>query len=292
MVKKILSYVYIYLILLITYLPILYLIAYSFTSATITGQWSGFSFQLYSDLFQNKEVLLALGNTLILASISAIISTIIGSLGAIGVYYCKNRTKKVIESINQVPVVNAEIVIAMSLAVMFVFIGQKIFAGKSIFSFYTLLIGHCTLAIPFVYINVKPKLTQMDPSLYEAALDLGTTPTKAIHKVIIPQIIPGILSGMVLAFTLSLDDFIVTAFTRGPGLLSGEGQIETLSTLIQAKIKKGAVPKEMRALTTLIFLIVVTIILCRSIYINAKANRAKKLLSAHKKKRANFNEKQ
>ena len=291
MVKKILSYIYIYLILLVTYLPILYLIVYSFTGATITGQWSGFSFKLYGDLFKNKEILTALGNTLILALIASLVSTIVGALGAIGVYYMKNRTRKIVESINQVPIVNAEIVIAMSLTVMFVFIGQKIFQGKSIFSFYTLLIGHCTLAIPFVYINVKPKLTQMDPSLYEAALDLGTTPTKAIHKVIIPQIVPGIISGFVLAFTLSLDDFIVTAFTRGPGLLSGEGQIETLSTLIQAKIKKGAVPPEMRPLTTFIFLIVVTIVIVRSIYVNVKAKKANKLLSLHKKRRIKLNEK-
>lgn len=290
MVKKIFSYIYIYLILLLTYLPILYLIVYSFTGATITGQWSGFTFKLYGDLFKNKEILTALGNTLIIAVIASIVSTVIGSFGAIGVYYMKRRSRRIIESINQIPVVNAEIVIAMSLTVMFVFIGHNMFSGKSIFSFYTLLIGHCTLAIPFVYINVKPKLTQMDPCLYEAALDLGTTPTKAIHKVILPQIIPGIISGLVLSFTLSLDDFIVTAFTRGPGLLSGQSQIETLSTLVQAKIKKGAVPPEMRPLTTIIFLVVLLIVISRSIYVNLKSKKIKKTQSVHKKRRASFNE--
>lgn len=290
MVKKVFSYIYIYLILLVCYLPILYLIVYSFTGATILGQWSGFTFKLYGDLFNNKEILTALGNTLILASISSLVSTVIGSLGAIGVYYMKKKPRRIIESINQIPVVNAEIVMAMSLTVMFVFLTQYFFKGKSIFSFYTLLIGHCVLAIPFVYLNVKPKLTQMDPALYEAALDLGTTPTKAIHKVIIPQIIPGILSGFVLSFTLSLDDFIVTAFTRGPGLLSGQSQIETLSTLVQAKIKKGAVPPELRPLTTIIFLVVLTVVLTRSIYVMCKAKNSKKLPNSHKKRRISLNE--
>lgn len=290
MVKKIFSYCYIYIILLFLYLPIFYLIAYSFTGSTILGQWSGFSFSLYGKLFRNEELMRACGNTLIIAAIASVVSTIIGSLGAIGVYYCKKGVRTVIETVNQIPVVNAEIVIAMSLSVMFIACGNIFFKGQNPFSFYTLLIGHCCLAIPFVYLNVKPKLQQMDPALYEAALDLGSTPTKAIHQVILPQIIPGIFSGMLLAFTLSLDDFIVTAFTRGSGLLSGSSQIETLSTLVQAKIKKGAVPAEMRALTTLLFLVVLTIVVSYSIYVNVKTRRAKKGFSNnHAKKRGDIN---
>ncbi len=270
MVKKIFAYSYVYLILAILYLPVLYLIAFSFTDATFLGQWQNFSFDLYSQLFANKEVMSALGNTLILACISALVSTVIGTLGAIGVYYCKKGIKRLTENLNQIPVVNAEIVIAMSLTVMFVFLGQRFFGNNSLFSFWTLLIGHCCLAIPFVYLNVKPKLQQMDPALYEAAMDLGASPSKALHKVVIPQILPGIFSGLLLSFTLSLDDFIVTAFTRGPGLLNGQAQIETLSTLVQAKIKKGAVPPEMRALTTIIFLIVLIIVIIYSIRVNMK----------------------
>ena len=277
MVKKIFAYSYVYLILAILYLPVLYLIAYSFTGAEILGQWQGFTLDLYKSLFTNKEVMTALGNTLILACVSALCSTVIGSLGAIGIYYCKKGIRRLTEAINQVPVVNAEIVIAMSLTVMFVFLSQKFFGGESIFSFWTLLAGHCCLAIPFVYLNVKPKLQQMDPALYEAAMDLGSSPTKALHQVIIPQILPGIFSGLLLSFTLSLDDFIVTAFTRGSGLLSGQAQIETLSTLVQSKIKKGAVPPELRALTTIIFLIVLVIVIVYSIRVNMKkSNKGKR----------------
>lgn len=291
MVKKILGYSYIYLILLILYLPILYLIAFSFTEATVQGQWSGFSFGLYAKLFKDEEVLRALGNTLIIASISSLVSTVIGTLGAIGIFYCKKGFKTAVENINQIPVVNAEIVMAMSLTVMFVFLSQHMFGGQSIFSFWTLLIGHCCLAVPFVYLNVKPKLQQMDPALYEAAMDLGSTPTQAIHQVIIPQILPGIFSGLLLSFTLSLDDFIVTAFTRGNGLLSGHSQIETLSTLVQSKIKKGAVPPDLRVLTTIIFLIVLTIVVIYSIRVNLASKNTLKSLGKHKKRRTLIDEK-
>ena len=179
--------------------------------------------------------------------------------------------RKTIDSLTQIPVVNAEIVVAFSLTVMFVFLGQYVFRSD-LFGFWTLLIGHVSLSLPFVYISVKPKLEQMDPSLYEAAIDLGASPRQALTKVIIPEIIPGILSGFLLAITLSLDDFIITSFTRGPGLLSGNNKIETLSTFIQGAIKKKNVPPEMRALTTLIFLAVVVAVILVSIY---RANEAK-----------------
>ncbi|MFA6860968.1 MAG: ABC transporter permease [Bacilli bacterium] len=288
-VKKIFAYTYIYLVLLFLYLPVFYLIVFSFTDSSFAGQWSGFSLELYPRLFQDKEIMVALGNTLIIAALSSLLSTLIGTLGAIGIFYCKKGVRHFLENINQINVVNAEIVIAMSLTVMFVFVGQKFFGGNSIFSFWTLLIGHCCLSVPFVYLNVKPKIQQMDPALYEAALDLGSTPNQAIHKVIIPQIIPGIMAALLLSFTLSLDDFIVTAFTRGSGLLSGGAQIETLSTLVQSKIKKGAVPPELRALTTIIFLIVLTIVIAYSIRVNIKAKGQKKLGKSHADKRLSFN---
>lgn len=257
MVKKIFGQIYIWIILILMYLPILVLIAFSFTEATNVGEWSGFTFNLYPRLFSNTQIMVALANTIIIALISAIVSTVLGTLGAIGAFYSKKRARKTIDSITQIPIVNAEIVMALSLTVMFVFLGSYIFRGARLFSFWTLLIGHVGLSLPFVYISVKPKLQQMDPSLYEAAIDLGATPRQALYKVIIPETLPGILSGFLLSITLSLDDFIITAFTRGPGLLSGEVSIETLSTLVQSKIKKGPIPVEMRALTTIIFLIVV-----------------------------------
>lgn len=269
MVKKILAYSYIYLILLIMYVPILVLIVFSFTNSTYIGEWSGFSFTLYKNLFQDEEILIALGNTLIIAVISSAVSTILGTLGAIGAFYSKKRSRGLIENLNQIPVVNAEIVIALSLTIMFVFLGNFLFK-ENIFSFWTLLAGHVVISVPFVYLNVKPKLVQMDPSLYEAALDLGCSPRKALRKVLVPQILPGIVSGFLLSFTLSLDDFIVTAFTRGPGLLSGEANIETLSTLVQAKIKKGPIPPNMRPLTTIIFLVVLVVAIVISVLRNKK----------------------
>ena len=277
MVKKVLAYSYVYLILLLMYVPILVLIVFSFTNATYIGTWNGFSFDLYVALFESEEIMVAVGNTVIIAVISAVCSTILGTLGAVGGHYLKRKGRAVLENINQIPVVNAEIVMALSLVVMFVFIGNMIFAGQNLFSFWTLLAGHIVISAPFVYLNVKPKLLQMDPSLYEAALDLGCAPRQALYKVVLPEILPGIFSGFMLAITLSLDDFIVTAFTRGSGLLSGANNIETISTLVQAKIKKGPIPPEMRALTTIIFLIVLLVVIGITIYRN-KGNRYKNLL--------------
>lgn len=277
MVKKVLAYSYVYLILLLMYVPILVLILFSFTNATYIGTWNGFSFDLYVALFESEEIMVAIANTVIIAVISAVCSTILGTLGAVGGHYLKRKGRAVLENINQIPVVNAEIVMALSLVVMFVFIGNMIFAGQNLFSFWTLLAGHIVISAPFVYLNVKPKLLQMDPSLYEAALDLGCAPRQALYKVVLPEILPGIFSGFMLAITLSLDDFIVTAFTRGSGLLSGANNIETISTLVQAKIKKGPIPPEMRALTTIIFLIVLLVVIGITIYRN-KGSRYKNLL--------------
>lgn len=275
MVRKAFGYCYLYLMLLLMYVPILVLIAFSFTNTTYIGQWSGFSFELYSKLFKSEEIMIALGNTVIIAVISAICSTVLGTLGAIGAFYSKKRTRGLIENLNQIPVVNAEIVMALSLVVMFVFLGNTIFHTQ-LFSFWTLLIGHIIISVPFVYLNVKPKLQQMDPSLYEAAMDLGCSPRKALNKVIVPSVLPGVISGFLLAITLSLDDFIVTVFTRGSGLLSGDNAIETLSTLVQAKIKKGPIPPEMRALTTIIFLIVLLAVVLITIYQNKQSKSKKK----------------
>ena len=265
MVKKIFAKSYVYLILLLMYVPIIVLIIFSFTNSDNVGTWNGFTLELYPRLFKNEAIMKAVGNTIIIAVISAIVSTILGTLGAIGTFYAKKRTRAVIENITQIPVVNSEIVIALSLTFMFVFFGTYIFRTE-IFSFWTILIGHVVLSVPFVYLNVKPKLTQMDPSLYEAAINLGCSPRQALNKVIFPQIKPGIISGFMLAITLSLDDFIVTAFTSGPGLLSGAGKIETISTFIQSVIKKKVVPNELRALATLIFICVVVATILTTIY--------------------------
>ena len=257
MVKKIFGQCYIWLILILMYLPILVLIAFSFTKSVNVGVWKGFSLDLYSDLFRSKEILTALANTLIIAITSALVATILGTLGAIGAFYASKKFRKAYEFVNQIPVVNAEIVMALSLAIMFAALPSLIF-HVDLRSYWTLLIGHVVLGAPFVYINVKPKLQQMDPSLYEAAIDLGAKPRQALWKVTLPEILPGVFSGFLLAITLSLDDFVISQFTTGPGLLSaGDPKIVTLSILIQDKIKKGPIPPAMRALTTVIFLLVV-----------------------------------
>ena len=257
MVKKIIGQCYIWLILILMYLPILVLIAFSFTNSVNVGVWKGFSFDLYADLTRSPEVLTALGNTLIIAATSALVSTILGTLGAIGAFYSSKKFRKAYEFVNQIPVVNAEIVMALSLAILFAAIPSALFK-VDLRSYWTLLIGHVVLGAPFVFISVKPKLQQVDPSLYEAAIDLGAKPHQALWKVTVPEIMPGVFSGLLLAVTLSLDDFVITQFTTGPGLLSaGDPKIVTLSILIQDKIKKGPIPPVMRALTTIIFLLVV-----------------------------------
>ncbi len=281
---KIIAQFVIWAVLILLYIPILTLIAYSFTESTNIGTWMGFSFGLYKDLFQSEEIMTALGNTIIIALVSSVCSVVLGTCGAIGAFYSSKRMRSFTESVTEIPVANAEIVIAMSLTVLFVFAGTYIFNGANIFSFWTLLIGHIILSLPFVYLSVKPKLQQMDPALYEAALDLGCTQRQALWKVTMPEIMPGIFSGFLLSVTLSLDDFIVTAFTRGAGLLSGEKTIDTLSTLVQAKIKKGPIPPEMRALTTIIFLFVLLIVIGVTIYQNVAKKRTNKHMKWRKAK--------
>ncbi len=260
MVKKILAKSYIYIILLLIYAPILLLIAYSFTDSTNIGTWNGFSLSLYADMFKNEEIMEALKNTILVAISASIVSTILGSLGAIGVYYSKPRAKEIINGIGQIPVLNAEIVTAISLTILFVACGIE-------FNFITLLIGHVILTIPFVYLNVIPKLQQMDPNIYEAALDLGATPKKALWSVVLPEIMPGVASGFLLSITLSLDDYIITAFTRN-------NSFTTLSTYIYgATAKKGALPATLRALTTVITILVFVCVFLVNLYQAKQAKR-------------------
>ena len=265
MVKKILAKCFIYFFLLLMYLPILVLVVFSFTVSDQVGVWTGFSFQLYFDLFNNHDLMEAVKNTFIIAICSAVVSTILGTLGAIGAYYSSSRVKKSIETMTQLPVVNAEIVMALSLAVLFVALSMK-------FTFFTLLVGHVVLTVAFVYLNVKPKLLQMDPNTYEAALDLGAKPGYALYKIILPEILPGILSGFMISVTLSLDDFVITQYLKEPSF-------ETISTYIQKIIAKHPIPAEVRALATLIFVIVLVSVVGKTLYSNHKA----KVISRRKK---------
>lgn len=258
-VKKIIAKTYLYGVLLLMYLPILVLVVYSFTESDQLGVWNGFSFQLYVDLFKNDPLMSATKNTLIIAIVSAVVSTILGTLGAVGVFYSKKRYQKTVETATQLPVVNAEIVMALSLAVLFKTL-------QTSYSFGTLLIGHLVLTVAFVYLNVKPKLSQMDPNIYEAALDLGSTPWQALFKVVLPEILPGIFSGFLISMTLSLDDFVITQYLKEPSF-------ETISTYIQKIVAKHPIPAEVRALSTILFVAVLLVVVGITIYNNKKANK-------------------
>ncbi len=248
LVIKCLKAGFIGLILLLLYAPILLLAVYSFFSTDIIGTTGSFSLEHYTKLFGDPVILEMIGNTLLLAFLAALLSTVLGTLGALGMFYCKKRTKALLHGASQIPVINAEIVTALALAITFVAVG----IGKS---YFTMLIGHMVICTPFVVLSVIPKLKQMDGSLYEAALDLGASPFKALWKVVLPQIIPGVISGFMLAITLSLDDYIVTVYTRPNGF-------ETISTYVfNATMRGNAHTAETLssfwALTTIIFLVIV-----------------------------------
>lgn len=246
MVKNVLGKTYIYLVLLLMYLPIIILVIYSFqdTTAIKFGTFNTPTFKLYQDLFdmsnrQTSEIWEAVGNTLLIAFAAAACSTIIGTLGAIGIFYSSRRVRNTLNSVANISIVNAEIVTALSLRILYSLLNVKL-------SFWTLLIGHVVLTIPFVVLNVMPKLQQMDPNEYEAALDLGATPGVALRKVIIPEVLPGIISGFLLSVTLSLDDYIITAYTT-------DTSFDTLSTYVYKSMVKRSVPLQFRSLTTIIF---------------------------------------
>ncbi len=251
---------YVYILLFVMYAPILLLIVFSFTDTKIIGRWDGFSMHLYRSLFRDKEIMQAFYNTFLVAISSAVVSTILGTLGAIGIFYSKKRTKAIMEGIGNIPVMNAEIVTALSLTILFVFFGVQ-------FNFITLLVGHVVLTIPFVVLSVRPKLMQMDPNIYEAALDLGATPKKALRSIVLPEIMPGVFSGFILSITLSLDDYIITAFTR-------DTAFQTLSTYVYGVTsKKGTLPPSLRALTTVITLIALVILIIVNVNSKEKKER-------------------
>lgn len=255
MVKKFFQRGYIWLLIAFLYAPILLLAVYSFNNVQIIGQGTNdWSLALYKQLFTSEELMTTVVNTLVLAIVSSIISTILGTMGAIGMFYSRKRVRNTLNTVTQIPVINAEIVTAISTALvctMFAF-------GRT---YVSLLIGHVILTFPFVVLNVTPKLKQMDKNLYEAALDLGATPTQALFKVIIPQVLPGIFSGFLIAITLSLDDYIITTFTK-PTTFS------TISTFVfdaYAKGGRSADVPALRALSTIIFLVIVLMLIVKNV---------------------------
>ena len=240
--KKFFSGTYLGLMLVFLYAPILILIIFSFNGSKTLGNWTGFTFDWYRQLFSTPEITDALVVTLTVAAISSIVATVLGTLAAIGLHAMKRRDRLLLENISQLPMVNPDLVTGISLMLLFLFVGLK--------DGYTrLLIAHITFNLPYVIFSVLPKLRQSSDLLYEAALDLGCTPMQAIQKVVIPDIMPGIVSGLIMAFTLSLDDFVISFF-------AGNG-VDNLSMYIYASARRGVNP----ALSTIIFVPVVTLLL-------------------------------
>ena len=246
MIRKYLQKIYLALIFILLYAPIVTLIVLSFNQSKTRAKWGGFTLKWYKELLKNEQIMSAFYTTLIIAFVSAAIATVIGTAAAIAIQGMKQKWKTMYMGLTNIPMMNAEIVMGVSLMLLFI-------AFHMTLGFVTILIAHITFNIPYVILSVLPKLKQTNRYTYEAALDLGASPVKAFFKVVFPDIVPGVLSGFMLAFTMSLDDFVITHFTKGPG-------IDTLSTKIYTEVRKGIKP-EIYALSTIMFVTVLVLLL-------------------------------
>ena len=249
MKKGFLGKAFLFIVLFLMYLPIVLIAFYSFTDAANIGASGKFSFDNYYTLFTTEELSGMIWGTLALALGSALLATVFGTLGAIGIHYSKKRTASVMEAVNQIPVINADVVTGFSLCILLVVV-----LGVNKDSFIPLILGHTVLSAPFVYLAVRPKLTQMDPALYEAALDLGASPSYALMHVVLPQIFPGVVSGFAMAVTLSLDDYFVATYTK-------PATFDTISTYVvnATRGSQTSIKTALWALSTVIFLVVMII---------------------------------
>lgn len=243
---KTIKRIYLSLIVIFLYAPIIVLIVFSFNESKNRTNWTGFTFNWYSELFQDAQIMSALKYTLIIALLAAIIATVIGTFTTIRMYSMKKTSYTVLKNITYLPVINPDIVTAIGLMILFVFL--KVQMG-----FTTMLLAHITFSIPYVILSILPKIRQIDISVYEAALDLGASKIHALYKVILPEIMPGIITGFLLAFTLSVDDFVISYFTSGNG-------VSNLSMVIFSMARKGINPK-INALSTLMFASVIVLLL-------------------------------
>ena len=251
--------IYITLIFLFLYAPIGTLMVLSFNASRTRAKWGGFTFKWYVELFQNDDILRALGNTLLIALVSSITVAFIGTIACIAMNGMKKRTRTIMMGVTNIPMLNADIVTGISLMLLFISFGFRFGLG-------TILLSHITFNIPYVILSVMPRMKQLNPSTYEAALDLGASPVTAFFKVVFPDLLPGILSGILMAFTMSLDDFIITHFTKGAG-------VDTLSTKIYTEVRKGIKP-EMYALSTIIFATVLVLLILVNL---SPENRSEKI---------------
>ena len=249
---KFLSRLYVALIIFFLYAPVLVMIAFSFNESSSVWVFTGFSLKWYAGLATDTTMLTALLHTIIIAVLSAVISTVLGTAAAVGIMALRKKiTQKLVMSVTQIPMMNADIVTGISLMLLFIFIGRLIGLNESL-GFLTVLAAHITFNLPYVILSVMPKLKQTDPHLQEAALDLGCTPFKAFMKVVIPSISTGIATGFIMAFTLSLDDFVISYFTCG--------HYQTLPIIIYNMTKKSVTP-DTYALSTLIFIVIFALLI-------------------------------
>ncbi len=244
--RRFLQKFYLGLVILFLYAPILVLIVLSFNSSKSRSKWGGFTTKWYSSMFANDTIMLALKDTLLIAVLSALLATLLGTVAAIAINHMRKVPRTIMLGITNIPMLNAEIVTGISLMLLFLALNLNL-------GFFTVLLSHIAFNVPYVILSVMPKLAQTNQSTYEAALDLGATPLRAFFLVVFPDIFPGVISGFLLAFTLSLDDFIITHFTRG-------ATVNTLSTLIYSETRKGIKP-EMYALSTLLFVGVLVLLI-------------------------------
>ena len=261
---KTISKIYSTLIFIFLYAPIFVLIIFSFNDSTTMSRsvWSGFSFKWYIKLFQDRMILEALRNTLVIAMIAAIVSTVLGTAAAIGINGLNRWMKHVVMSVTNLPMVNPEIVTGVSLMLLFVFAARQM--GNVSLGMLSLVLAHITFCLPYVILSVLPKLRQMDAHLYEAAQDLGCNPILAFFKVVLPEIMPGVVTGMIMAFTLSIDDFVISYFTSGT--------TQTLPIFIYSMTRKRISP-EINALSTLLFGTIIVLLLI----VNFRQSREKQV---------------
>lgn len=249
MVNKLVNFLkkfYLIVIFIFLYAPIVTLIVFSFNKSKSMAKWTGFTFDWYKSLFQNDTLLEALYYTILIAVIASIIATIIGTITAIGIYYMRGKKKVFLLNVNNLPILNPDIVTGIAMMSLFIFL-------KFNFGFKTMLISHIVFDIPYVILCVLPKLSQLPDNTIEAAMDLGATHSYALRKVILPQIKPGIVAGLLMAFTMSIDDFVISFFTTGPG-------VTNLSIEIYSMARKGINP-QINALSTLMFVTVLALLL-------------------------------
>ncbi len=249
--KKLFAKGYLWLLLAILYTPILIIAIFSFTETKVLGNWTGFSLKLYTNLFSggmSGSLISAIKNTIVIALVASSLATILGSVAAIGIFNMRSKSRKAISFLNNIPLINPDIITGISLFLLFVWLGVS--QGYT-----TVILAHVVFCTPYVVLSVMPRLTSMNPNIYEAALDLGATPFQALRKVIIPEIKPGIISGFILSFTLSIDDFAVSLFTKG------NIGLETLSTFIYSDARKGGLTPELRPLSTIIFVTVLVLLI-------------------------------